>query len=95
MARARGFRRKTRYVLKKNSVRGLSYILNSYSNGDKVSIIIDPREHKGMPHRRYHGKIGIVEGATKRALKVRVRIGDKHKILYTRLAHVRPISSGG
>jgi len=95
MARARGFRRKTRYVLKKDGVRGLSYILNSYSNGDKVSIIIDPREHKGMPHRRYHGKIGIVEGVTKRALKVRVRIGDKHKILYTRLAHVRPISSGG
>jgi len=95
MARARGFRRKTRYVLKNKRVRGLSYILNNYSNGEKVSIIIDPREHKGMPHRRYHGKIGIVEGVTKRALKVRVRIGYKDKILYTRLAHVRPISSGG
>ncbi len=94
MARSRGFRRKTRYLLMKDKVRGLSYLLHNYSIGDKVSIVIDPREHKGMPHRRFHGKIGLVEGITKRALKVRVRIGNKDKIIYTRLAHIRPLTSG-
>ncbi len=94
MARSRGFRRKTRHILSKDRVRGLSYLLYNYSIGDRVSIVIDPREHKGMPHRRYHGKVGIVEGIYKRALKVRVRIGDKDKILYARLAHIKPLSSG-
>ncbi len=94
MARSRGFRRKSRYILSKDRIRGLSYLLYNYSIGDRVSIVIDPREHKGIPHRRYHGRVGVVEGISKRALKVRVRIGNKDKILYARLAHIRPFSTG-
>jgi len=33
-----------------------------YKPGDKVHIITNPAIHKGMPHRRYHGKTGEVIG---------------------------------
>ncbi|TRO49008.1 50S ribosomal protein L21e [Candidatus Bathyarchaeota archaeon] len=61
---SRGPRRKSRSVLTKR-VRdrgklGLSRLLAEYEVGDKVIINIDPGVHKGMPHKRYQGKVGTV-----------------------------------
>lgn len=92
MARSRGFRRKTRQLLTRDTVRGLSYLLHEYKMGDKVVIDIDPREHKGMPHRRFQGKVGLIESVGRRALRIRVRIGNKDKMVIARLAHVRPLT---
>lgn len=91
MARSRGFRRKTRQLLTKDTIRGLSYLLHEYKIGDKVVIDIDTREHKGMPHRRFQGKVGVVEAIGRRALRIRVRIGEKDKIVMARVAHVKPL----
>jgi len=91
LARSRGFRRKTRYLLRKNFVRGLSYLLYDHKVGDKVVIDIDPSEHKGMPHRRFQGKVGVVEKVGRRALTVKVNIGNKEKSVTARLNHVKPI----
>ncbi|MEM1941420.1 MAG: hypothetical protein QW248_00985 [Candidatus Nitrosocaldus sp.] len=94
MARSRGFRRKTRQLLTKDTIRGLSYLLHEYRIGDKVVIDIDAREHKGMPHRRFQGKVGIVKAIGRRAIRVRVRIGEKDKVVMARLAHVKPLTLG-
>ena len=91
LARSRGFRRKTRYILRKKFVRGLSYLLHDYKSGDKVAVDIDPREHKGMPHRRFQGKTGVVDSVGKRTLVVKVNIGNKEKIVISRLNHIKPI----
>ena len=61
---SRGPRRKSRSVLTKR-VRekgklGLSRLLAKYEVGDKVIINIDPGVHKGMPHKRFQGKVGTV-----------------------------------
>ena len=61
---SRGPRRKSRSVLTKR-VRekgklGLSRLLAEYEVGDKVIINIDPGIHKGMPHKRFQGKVGTV-----------------------------------
>jgi len=61
---SRGPRRKSRSVLTKR-VRekgklGLSRLLAKYEVGDKVIINIDPGIHKGMPHKRFQGKVGTV-----------------------------------
>ena len=61
---SRGPRRKSRSVLTKR-VRekgklGLSRLLAEYEVGDKVIINIDPGVHKGMPHKRFQGKVGTV-----------------------------------
>lgn len=91
MARSRGIRRKTRYVLQKHVVRGLSYLLHDYKIGDKVVIDIDPSEHKGMPHRRFQGKVGIVDDIRRRTVTIKVNIGNKEKNVIARLNHVKPI----
>lgn len=39
---------------------GLSRLLAEYEVGDKVIINIDPGIHKGMPHKRFQGKVGTV-----------------------------------
>jgi len=77
--------------LRRNSVRSLSYLLYDHKVGDKVVIDIDPSEHKGMPHRRFQGKVGVVEKVGRRALTVKVNIGNKEKRVAARLNHVKPL----
>ena len=90
MPHSHGTRVKTRSVLTKgNVVRGISYLLYEYKVGDKVVVDVDPREHNTTPHRRFHGKIGVVEEVGRRTLKVSVMIGDKKKILQTRFNHIK------
>ena len=38
----------------------LSRLLADYEIGSKVVINIDPAIHKGMPHKRFQGKVGTV-----------------------------------
>ena len=64
MGKSKGPRRKSRSVLTKR-VRekgklGLSRLLVEYDVGDKVVINIDPAIHKGMPHKRFQGKVGTI-----------------------------------
>src|ERR671923_2575239 len=93
MPRSHGTRRKARSILTKdNIVRGVSYLLHDYKVGEKVVVDIDPREHDTMPHRRFHGRIGVVEGVGRRTLKVAVMFGDKKKILQTRFNHIKPLT---
>lgn len=95
MPRSHGTRRKARSILTKdNVVRGISYLLHDYNVGDKVVVDVDPREHDTTPHRRFHGRIGVVEGVGKRTLRVAVVFGDKKKILQTRLNHIKPFTGG-
>jgi large subunit ribosomal protein L21e len=68
---------------------GLSRILHSYQPGDKVVIKIDPSVHKGMPHRRYHGKIGVIKGRRGRAYEVAVTQGDAVKEVIVLPEHLR------
>jgi len=87
MVKSRGYRRKTRSLLrKKPREKGklkLSRILYEYQPGDKVVIKIDPSVHKGMPHRRYHGKIGVIKAKRGRAYEIEVMQGRtvKHIIV--------------
>ncbi len=90
MPHSHGTRVKARSILtKSNVVRGVSYLLYDYKVGDKVVVDIDPREHNTMPHRRFHGKIGVIEEVGRRTLKVSVMIGNKKKILQTRFNHIK------
>ena len=88
--RSHGFRHKSRSVLKKNSVRGVSFLLHEYKTGDRALIQIDSRQHKSMPHRRYHGKVGLVKNVGRRTVILDVKLGDKTKTLITRLDLIKP-----
>jgi large subunit ribosomal protein L21e len=94
MPRSHGSKRKSRSILtKSNILRGISYLLINYNIGDKVIINIDPSEHNTMPHRRYQGKIGIIQEIGKRIIKVSVPIGNKEKILQTKRNHLKPLTN--
>lgn len=91
MPKSKGFRRKTRKLMKKSRrATGLSKILIEYHVDDKVVIDIDPSQVKGMPHRRFQGKVGTVEEVRPRSLLINVPIGKKMKRVSARLEHIRP-----
>ncbi len=88
--RSHGFRYKSRSVLSKRATRGVSFLLRQYNVGDRVLIQIDSRQHKAMPHRRYHGKVGSVKEVGRRSVILNVKLGDKTKTLITRFDHIKP-----
>lgn len=92
----KGFRHRTRRLLKKNirekgAVPQLSLLMIDYKPGDRVHIVINPSIHNGMPHRRYHGKTGEVIGKRGRSYVVKITQGNKEKILFIRPEHLRPL----
>jgi large subunit ribosomal protein L21e len=94
MTKSRGFRVKTRSLLRrKPRERGkstLSNILRKYNIEDKVLIKIDPSVQKGMPHRRYHGKIGKITGIRGRAYLIDVMQGNAIKEIIVLPEHLEP-----
>jgi len=91
--RTSGPRRRTRQKFKKDiRKKGLppvSKLLVDYELGDKVDIIIDPSVHKGMPHRRFYGRTAEVIGKRGRAYILKVRDGNSHKTVISRVEHIR------
>ncbi|MHA1233142.1 MAG: 50S ribosomal protein L21e [Candidatus Helarchaeota archaeon] len=97
MKRSKGYKsRHTRHihrkkVRQKGQIRSLRYLLlrDKYIPGAKVDIIIDPSQHKGQPHYRYHGKTGTIIGQRGRAYLVSIKAGNKTKTLIIRPEHFR------
>ncbi len=92
--KSHGYRARTRSLMSKRvRQRGLispSKVLIDYEVGQRVDIVIDPGFHKGMPHRRYQGKTGVVTGLRGRAVIVDVGLGKATKTLIIRRAHLQP-----
>ena len=95
--KARGFRHRTRSPLRRRARErgktGLSKILREYALGDRVLVRINPSIHKGMPHRRFHGKIGVVGERRGRAYVVNVSQGDAVKEIIVRPEHLEPVKA--
>lgn len=94
MRKSKGYRHKTRALLRRKprekGKTGLSKILRKYTSGEKVVIKINPSIHKGMPHRRYHGRIGVIAKKKGRAYIVDVTQGDATKQIIVRPEHLEP-----
>jgi large subunit ribosomal protein L21e len=92
MPKSHGIKRKSRHIFTKGNVpKGLSHLLINYSIGDKVVVVIDPREHKTTPHRRFQGRVGYIKDIGTRTVKVGILVGNKQKLLQTKFNHIRPI----
>ncbi len=96
--KAKGFRRKTRYLLKRKprerGKSGLSKVLREYEPEEKVVIKLDPSVHKGMPHRRFHGKIGVIADKRGGSYVVNVTQGNATKEIIVRPEHITPHKEG-
>ena len=93
--KSQGYRARTRSLMSKRvrdkGLSSLSTVLIDYEEGDRVNIVIDSAVHKGMPHKRYHGRTGIVTGHRGRALLVDVSLGKAIKSLIIRPEHLTPV----
>jgi len=94
MRRSKGYRTRTRCLLKKEPrERGkirISKLLHEYQPGIRVVIKLDPSVHKGMPHKRYHGKVGTVVDKRGRSYVVSVAQGEAVKEIIVRPEHLEP-----
>jgi len=88
--RSYGFKHKSRSVMTKKKPRGVSFLLREYKVGERAVVIIDPSQHKALPHKRYHGKVGLVTAVGRRTVTLHVKLGNKTKTLITRLDHIKP-----
>ena len=93
--RSKGIRSKSRKILrKKPRDRGINSItrsLQEFEKGESVNIVIDPSVHKGMPHIRFQGYTGTIEGKQGNSYLVGVNDGKKHKSLIIRSDHLRRV----
>ncbi|MCD6240723.1 50S ribosomal protein L21e [Candidatus Bathyarchaeota archaeon] len=96
--KSHGYRHGTRSLLKKSPREkgklGLSRLLHEYQPGEKVIIKIEPSVQKGMPHKRYHGKVGVIKERRGRAYVVSVTQGDAVKEIIVRPEHLVPFVGG-
>lgn len=97
MKKSKGYRARTRRLLKKEprekgKIR-LSKLLYEYHPGNRVVVKIDPSIQKGMPHRRYHGKVGTVIDKRGRSYVISVTQGDAVKEIVVRPEHLEPYKS--
>jgi large subunit ribosomal protein L21e len=96
MRRSKGQRSRTRQLFKKSprekGIRPLGRLLKEYQQGEKVLIYIESSIHKGQPHRRYHGKIGVIREKRGRAYVVEVQEGGKTRQIIALPEHIKTIS---
>jgi large subunit ribosomal protein L21e len=93
--RSKGLRSKSRNILRKRPKdRGISSItkaMQQFEEGDSVNIVIDSAVHKGMPHVRFHGYTGKIEGMQGGSYLVGINDGKKRKTLIIRSEHLRRV----
>jgi large subunit ribosomal protein L21e len=94
MRKSKGFRSGARRLLTKgpreHGKLRLSKLLHEYQPGASVVVKIDSSVHKGMPHRRYHGRIGTIVNKRGRSYVVTVSQGDAVREIIVRPEHLEP-----
>ena len=93
MTKSKGYRFKTRSLLRKRirnrGILAQTYLLEDYEVGEYVDIVLEPSVQKGMPHRRYQGKTGVVIKKQGSAYIIDVRDGNAIKKIVSRPEHIR------
>ena len=87
-----GYRARTRDMFsrkfRKHGPEKLSTYLTQYKVGDYVDVVANPAQQKGMPHKGYHGKTGVVWNVTPHAVGVEINKQVRQRIIRKRI-HVR------
>ena len=94
MRKSKGYRSGARRLLTKepreHGKLRLSKLLYEYQPGSQVVIRIDSSVHKGMPHRRFHGRVATVINKRGRSYVLSVSQGDAVKEVIVRPEHLEP-----
>jgi len=94
MKGSKGYYTGTRSLLKKplreRGKLNIGRILQEYPVGSKVLIKMDSSVQKSMPHKRFHGKIGVIVRKQGRGYVITVPQGNSIKEIITRAEHIQP-----
>ncbi|KAI9813856.1 MAG: 60S ribosomal protein L21A [Thelocarpon impressellum] len=96
MGHAAGLRAGTRYAFsrdfKKKGMIPLSTYLRQYKVGDIVDVKANGAVQKGMPHKVYHGKTGVIYNVTRTSVGVIIykKVGNRYieKRVNVRIEHI-------
>ena len=95
MRRSKGTRQRTRSILKRSKAeRGrlnIRRIMHTYEIGDRVAIVLDGGQQRGMPHRRFQGRTGFIQEQQGKAYVVAVKDGNMQKTVIARPEHLRSL----
>jgi len=93
--RSKGIRSKSRHILRKKprdrGINSITRALQEFEEGESVNIVIDSSIHKGMPHIRFQGYTGKIEGKQGDSYLVGINDGKKHKTLIVKPDHLRRV----
>ncbi len=91
--KSKGPRRKTRRLLKRRNRERLTVnkYLQEFEIGNRVLIQPSPTSHKGMPFKRFAGKIGVIANKRGQSYIIKVMDGHKEKQVISRPEHIRLI----
>eukprot|EP01087_Luapelamoeba_hula_P020104 TRINITY_DN678_c0_g1_i1.p1 TRINITY_DN678_c0_g1~~TRINITY_DN678_c0_g1_i1.p1 ORF type:complete len:162 (+),score=17.97 TRINITY_DN678_c0_g1_i1:34-519(+) len=98
MPHSYGYRARTRSLFsqpfRKRGPVTLAKYLTTYRLGDYVDVKGNGSIHKGMPHKFYHGKTGVVWNVTKTSVGVEINKTVRNRIIkkriHVRVEHVQP-----
>lgn len=101
MPHSYGYRARTRHKFSvphgEHGPTHLSTYLGTFHIGDIVDVKASGKVHKGMPHKNYHGKTGVVWNVTPRAIGVllnkRVNTRIVQKKIHVRIEHLKKSTS--
>lgn len=86
-------RRKTRNILRKSPKnRGklsLTKYFATFEDGQKVVLKAEPSVIKGMYFPRFHGKIGVIDGMKGKCYNVKIKDGNKPKVVTVHPVHLK------
>ena len=87
-----GYRARTRTLFQRkfreHGTLNISTFSKPIKKGDYVDILANAAVHKGMPHKFYHGRTGVVFNLSRRAVGVEVNKPVRQRIIKKRI-HVR------
>jgi len=90
--KSKGYRSSTRSLFRKKPRQrgkiGLNRLLQPYKAGDRVIVKVEPSIHKGMPHKRFHGRVGVVKERRGRSYVVTVAMGGQERQVIARPEHL-------
>ncbi|MCK5039895.1 MAG: 50S ribosomal protein L21e [Candidatus Aenigmarchaeota archaeon] len=92
MRRSRGFKNKTRRLLRHKERTTITQRMREFSVGDPVVIKINSSISKGCPHPRYYGVFGRVIEERGRAYVIAIKDKNKKKEIISAREHLIPIT---
>jgi large subunit ribosomal protein L21e len=94
MTGSKGYYTRARRLLKKTTREkgklNISKLLTKYEIGSKVIVKMDSSVQKSLPHKRFHGKIGVVIEKRGRGYVVSVPKGNSIRNIIVRSEHLEP-----